>query len=201
MRAVVEFIHRIVTGERHIRILLTPVFAVFFLCLIALLIFLALRVDAFFSLSSPLEYPWNYIASILLLAGGGFLSLWSVLHFAKARGTPVPTSPPAILVDSGPYAYVRNPMLAGVFLMLFGVAFLIGSSSLLFCFAPAFVVCSVLEFKLIEEPELEKRFGEKYMDYKRRTPLLVPRFSRQLSHGAGIPKHLAKLKKIKGRKD
>lgn len=201
MRAVVECIHRIVTGERRMRMLLTPVVALLFLCLVALVIVLSLRVDAFFSLSRPLGYPWNYMVSLPLLAVGGFLSLWSVLHFSKAGGTPVPVNPPAKLVDTGPYTYSRNPMLLGVFLMLFGVAFLIGSASLLFCFAPACAVCSVLEFKMIEEPELEKRFGETYREYKRRTPLLIPQFSRRLSHGAGIQKHLLKLKKTRARKD
>ncbi|MBN1548891.1 MAG: isoprenylcysteine carboxylmethyltransferase family protein [Syntrophaceae bacterium] len=137
-----------------------------------------MRVDAFFSLSVLLQYPWNYADSLPLITTGSLLWLWSVVHFAKAKGTPVPVSPPAKLVDTGPYAYVRNPMLSGVFLILFGVAFLIGSPSLLFIFTPAFMGCSILEFKLIEEPELEKRLGEKYLDYKRRTPLLIPKFFR-----------------------
>lgn len=178
MKAIVDFIYRIVTGKRHVRMLLTPVFAFFFLFLVLLVIFLALGVDAFFSLSRPLEHPWNVVVSLPLLAGGAFLWLWSVLHFAKARGTPVPVSPPPELVDTGPYAYVRNPMLSGIFLILFGVAFMMGSSSLLFVFTPAFMGCTVLEFKLIEEPELEKRLGQKYLDYKRRTPVLIPKIIR-----------------------
>lgn len=178
MKAIVDFIYKIVTGEKHIRMLLTSFFAVFFLFLVVLAIFLALKVDAFFSLPAPLQYPWNYVVSLPLLASGAFLWLWSVLHFARAGGTPVPVSPPKKLVDTGPYAHVRNPMLSGVFLILFSVAFLIGSLSLLFVFAPAFMGCSILEFKLIEEPELEKRLGEKYLDYKRRTPVLIPKFFR-----------------------
>jgi len=156
--------------------LLAPVFAAFFLVLVALPVWLALKVDAYAGLSLPLRDPWNYVVSLPLLGGGTLLWLWSVLHFAKAKGTPVPVSPPPSLVDTGPYRYVRNPMLSGVFLLLFGIAFLTGSPSLLFVFAPAFMGCSILEFKLIEEPELEKRLGETYLDYKRRTPLLVPKF-------------------------
>jgi len=176
MKAIVDFIHRIATGKKHVRMLLAPVFAAFFLVLVALPVWLALKVDAYAGLSLPLRDPWNYVVSLPLLGGGTLLWLWSVLHFAKAKGTPVPVSPPPSLVDTGPYRYVRNPMLSGVFLLLFGIAFLTGSPSLLFVFAPAFMGCSILEFKLIEEPELEKRLGETYLDYKRRTPLLVPKF-------------------------
>jgi protein-S-isoprenylcysteine O-methyltransferase Ste14 len=93
----------------------------------------------------------------------------------KAKGTPVPVNPPPKLVNTGPYAYARNPMLTGIFFILFGIGFIVGSPSLLFVFAPIFVVCSVLEFKCIEEPELEKRLGETYREYKRKTPILIPK--------------------------
>jgi protein-S-isoprenylcysteine O-methyltransferase Ste14 len=178
MKAVVDFIYRIVTGNKHVRMFFTPVFAAFFLSLIVLMVFFALKVDAFFNLPRPLAYPWNYAVSLPLLVGGSLLWLWSVLQFAKAKGTPVPVSPPAKLVDTGPYAYVRNPMLSGVFLILFAIAFLTGSLSLLFIFAPAFMGLSILEFKLVEEPELEKRLGQEYLEYKRKTPILVPKIFR-----------------------
>ena len=32
-----------------------------------------------------------------------------------------------------------------------------------------------ISMKRIEEPELERRFGEKYRDYRRRVPMFVPR--------------------------
>jgi protein-S-isoprenylcysteine O-methyltransferase Ste14 len=176
MKAIVDFIYRVATGSRHARMFFTPVFAVFFLLLVGLAIFLALTADTFFGLSlPPVRYPWNCAVGLPLLVCGAFLWLWSALHFAKAKGTPVPVNPPPKLVDTGPYAYVRNPMLSGVFLILFAVAFLAGSASLLYVFAPVFVVCSILEFKLVEEPELEKRLGETYRAYKRRTPLLIPK--------------------------
>lgn len=175
MKAIVDVIYRVATGKRHTRMFFTPVFAAIFLFLVSLAIFLALKADAFFSLSLPLRYPWNCVLSLPLLLAGVLLYVWSALHFAKAKGTPVPVNPPPKLVDTGPYAYVRNPMLSGVFLILFALAFLMGSPSLLFVFTPAFIGCSLLEFKLIEEPELEKRLGESYRDYRRRTPLLVPR--------------------------
>lgn len=178
MKAVVDFIYRTVTGARPIRILLMPIFAAFFLCLFLLTIFLALKIDAVFGLTGPVGYPLNYILSVPLLAIGAFLWIWSVLHFRKAKGTPIPISPPPTLVDTGPYAYARNPMLSGVFLMLLGIGFMAGSPSLVFVFAPIFVVGSVLEFKWIEEPELESRLGDTYREYKRKTPMLIPKVFR-----------------------
>jgi protein-S-isoprenylcysteine O-methyltransferase Ste14 len=175
MKGIVDLIYGVVTGARHIRAIFTPILAAFFLSLVLLTIFLALKVDGVFNFSGPVRYPWNYIFSLPLLAIGAFLWIWSALHFIKAKGTPVPVNPPPKLVNTGPYAYARNPMLTGVFLILFGVGFVIESTSLLFVFAPIFVFCSVLEFKFIEEPELEKRLGEAYREYKRKTPILIPK--------------------------
>jgi protein-S-isoprenylcysteine O-methyltransferase Ste14 len=175
MKYIVTFIYRAATGARHLRIVFMPIFAAFFLALVLLTIFLALKADEAFHLPRLVESPWNSLLSLPLLAVGAFLWIWSVLHFIRAKGTPVPVSPPPKLVDTGPYAYTRNPMLSGVFLVLFGIGVMAGSLSLVFVFAPIFVGCSILEFKFIEEPELEKRLGDTYREYKRRTPMLIPK--------------------------
>jgi protein-S-isoprenylcysteine O-methyltransferase Ste14 len=33
--------------------------------------------------------------------------------------------------------------------------------------------------KLIEEPELERRFGASYIEYKRQVPMFVPKIARR----------------------
>ena len=102
---------------------------------------------------------------------------WSVQNFLKVKGTPVPFNPPPQLVTSGPYAYTRNPMLTGVFALLFGFGIFFGSVSLLFVFTPLFILLNFWELKAIEEPELVKRLGQEYIEYREMTPMFVPRFS------------------------
>jgi protein-S-isoprenylcysteine O-methyltransferase Ste14 len=178
MKIIVDFIYRIVTGPEHRRRIATPLFAGFFAFLIFLIIFLARKLDAFLHLAGPLPYPVNYLLSLPLFIAGAFLWIWSVLQFIRARGTPVPVNPPPKLVTEGPYAYIRNPMLSGIILMLFGVGFFLESPSLVFFFTPLFVAFTCLEFKLIEEPELEKRLGDAYREYRRKTPMFIPKLSR-----------------------
>ena len=101
--------------------------------------------------------------------------LWSFLHFIKVKGTPVPLNPPPKLVTTGPYAYIRNPMLTGLFILLFGLGVLLGSISLVFIFTPLFILLNVLELRTIEEPELEKRLGKEYLEYKKRVSMFIPR--------------------------
>jgi protein-S-isoprenylcysteine O-methyltransferase Ste14 len=101
---------------------------------------------------------------------------WSVQHFLKVKGTPVPFNPPPRLVTSGPYAYTRNPMLTGVFGLLFGSGILLESVSLLLVFTPLFIYVNYWELKAIEEPELVKRLGQEYIQYRKVTPMFFPRF-------------------------
>jgi len=118
------------------------------------------------------------MVSFFILSIGLFLMLWSILHFIKIKGTPVPFNPPPKLVITGPYAYVRNPMLSGVFILLFGFGILFNSISLVFIFTPIFILLNFLELKAIEEPELEKRLGKDYSKYKKRVPMFFPKLGR-----------------------
>jgi len=84
--------------------------------------------------------------------------------------------PPPKLVTTGPYHYTQNPMLTGVFSLLFGFGVFFGSVSLLFVFTPLFIYLNYWELKSIEEPELAKRLGEDYIQYHKRTPMFFPNF-------------------------
>ena len=90
------------------------------------------------------------------------------------KGTPVPINPPPILIKSGPFAYARNPMVTGIFIILFGLGVYFSSVSLILLFTPMFIFINIWELKAIEEPELEKRLGEEYIEYKNRTPMFIP---------------------------
>ena len=65
-------------------------------------------------------------------------------------------------------------MLTGVFLFLFGLGFAVNSVSLVLFFVPLFILVNVWELKAIEEPELVKRLGDEYAEYRRRTPMFIP---------------------------
>ena len=172
---VIEIFYKAARSSSRRRTLLTPVGLLFFFTLVVLFIVGSLQVDKFFGLPRLLTTPVNIILSVPILAIGLFLVLWSNLHFIKVKGTPVPFNPPAKLVTTGPYAYVRNPMLTGVFILFFGLGVLFRSISLVFIFTPLFVLLNVLELRAVEEPELEKRLGKEYVEYKKRAPMFIPR--------------------------
>jgi len=117
------------------------------------------------------------------LAGLNFLigipwMLWAVAwQLWKGKGTPVPVVPTKHFLKNGPYRYVRNPMMLGHFLYTLGWAFLFNALGG-YLFAALLITGLVLEIKLIEEKELERRFGGPYRAYKQDTPFILPRIKR-----------------------
>ncbi len=175
--------YKVATGARRTRALLTPVGATVFLVFTTSFVFAALLVDRLLGLPGLLPAAARLPVAMPLVALGLAVTGWSVFHFLRVRGTPVPFNPPPRVVRSGPYRYSRNPMLTGVFLLLFGIGFAVDSASLVCVFTPLYVLVNVWELKQIEEPELVKRLGEEYLEYRRRTPMFLPRLGRESKLG------------------
>ncbi len=172
----INSLYKAATGTKKTRTLLTPVGAMVFGTFTALFVFAALFVDRLLNLPPLLPERFGLFVSIPVTAAGVAVAAWSAFHFLKVKGTPVPFNPPPTVVNTGPYRYVRNPMLTGVFLFLFGIGLAANSVSLVFFFTPLFVLINVWELKQIEEPELAKRLGDEYIKYRNRTPMFIPGF-------------------------
>lgn len=124
------------------------------------------------------EHPFNIL---LLLLGFLCLSLGLVIVIAairqfskRGKGTLAPWQPPQKLVVSGVYRYTRNPMISGVILILLAEVIVLGSWPILLWFI-LFSVGNYLYFIIREEPELEKKFGKDYLEYKKNVPRFLPR--------------------------
>jgi protein-S-isoprenylcysteine O-methyltransferase Ste14 len=124
----------------------------------------------------PAAVAWMPVAVGLALIGAGLLLMYRTISlFAReGEGTLAPWDPTQRLVVLGPYRHVRNPMISGVLSILLGEAALCGSPPLLVWFA-AFFAVNAAWMPLVEEPGLERRFGDDYLRYKRAVPRWVPR--------------------------
>ncbi|HWR59215.1 MAG TPA: isoprenylcysteine carboxylmethyltransferase family protein [Thermodesulfovibrionales bacterium] len=174
---VINFVYRKATGPERRRRLITFIAPFFLLSCIIFIIFASLWIDQFLYFPALFPWPVNVVLAIPILTAGSFLWMWSLMHFFKSKGTPVPFNPPPKLVDTGPYAHVRNPMVSGVVITVFGLGLLLKSISLAFIFTPVLFIFIYVELKVIEEPELELRLGETYTQYKKKVPMFFPRFS------------------------
>ncbi len=170
----INLLHRAATATRRTRTLLTPIGLLIFGGFTGIFVILSMLMDWWLSLPWPLPSGTTWFIAMLLIAVGAGVTAWSVLHFLKVKGTPVPFNPPPEIVTTGPYRFARNPMLTGVFLLLFGIGFAIKSLSLVVFFTPLYILANVWELNEIEEPELVKRLGEEYVAYRQRTPMFIP---------------------------
>lgn len=117
--------------------------------------------------------PLIGLSSLLI---GWLFANWTVkVQFSIGKGTPIPLMATKTLVIKGPYSYCRNPMTLGTSIFYLGVAIWLGSISAM-GLGLVYPVGILIYIKRIEEKELEERFGLEYLEYKKRTPFLIPRF-------------------------
>jgi protein-S-isoprenylcysteine O-methyltransferase Ste14 len=170
--SLVDLLCSVTTGPERRKRLLAPIVLTIALSVFALVVIGSLFTDQVLALPALVPGALGRSIGAVLLASGLALWSWSIALF-KGRGVPV--NPPRELIAVGPYAWVRNPMLLGFFAAFLGLGFLLHSVALVFVWTPAFVVLNLIELKLVEEPELERRIGAIYREYKERVPMLIPK--------------------------
>lgn len=111
--------------------------------------------------------------------------VWAAaLDWIKGSGTPLPWFPPKRLLLIGPYKYVRNPQTFGAVFWWCGWVLVFNSPAGLVVGIGA-IGCIVLCYiRFVEEHELVGRFGQRYLDYKVRTPFLLP--VPRVASGSGV---------------
>lgn len=105
----------------------------------------------------------------LLVASGAAVAIAGRQRFVEAGTNVNPWKPALNLATAGVYRYVRNPMYAGMMLLVggFGVAFA-SDWTLVLLVAMAFALRNGVIVR--EERYLEQKFGDEYRAYKARVP-------------------------------
>lgn len=110
--------------------------------------------------------------AVLAVAGLG-LAWWARMHLGGQWSSGVARKQDHKLIDSGPYAFVRHPIYAG---LLVGTVALLGISGRMFgVLGFGFVVIGlVLKARLEERFLIEELGADIYGAYVKRVPMLVP---------------------------
>ena len=120
---------------------------------------------------------WSRVPGVLfMICGGGVVLLCGgILSTREIFEMPGERWLPKEFVASGPFRYVRNPMSLGWVVFMLGLG-MYESSVMMIGFAVGLFFFLHLIVVLVEEPGLEKRFGESYREYKRAVRRWVPKF-------------------------
>jgi len=178
MNGISGFVYRVATTHHRFKTLLSIAGAIFWYGSVMLAILFSPWVDSRLGLSLHIAAAIRLPGAIVLLLAGTPMVVWTIARFLRARGSPIPFNPPPVFVTDGLYKVVRNPMHLGWTLVIAGVGVLRQSFTLLVLFTPVFVLAHILYIKLIEEKELEEKFGQAYCDYKKRVGMFLLRWRR-----------------------
>ncbi len=153
----------------------TSLLPILFSIVIFLLLFLLIPIG----LVLLLHLPWYllFIYPVGIFIGAILIILGVVIIYLGIKGLRLRYSIDSYdmeerLVTSGVYAYTRNPMYFGAIIMILGW-FLV--------FPFTFILISAILFPMLfyltarsEEKQLQKKYGRKFLEYKRKVHLFIP---------------------------
>jgi protein-S-isoprenylcysteine O-methyltransferase Ste14 len=149
--------------------------AIVFLICIPMSLIIISQMDTIINIEPPYFGIFNIIVGLILMIIGFMIAIWTIsIQIALASGTPFPMMPTKKLLIVGPFKYCRNPMTLGTIIAYVGVSIIIGSISDIIIVL-LFGLALTVYIRLIEEKELENRFGIEYSEYKKVTPFIFPK--------------------------
>lgn len=154
-----------------------------FFGLIPFLLWIVATHDTFSQLASGMPTSVWFALALICACGGIVFVLWSnAALFFIGKGGPtdglgIVISPRTKhLVITGPYRYTRNPMVFGALCCYLGWGLFL-HSLLVVAIVIAAAPLITWYLKKTEEKRLLRDFGEEYLEYRRRVPMLIPKFS------------------------
>ncbi len=119
------------------------------------------------------KQPTLFLVGVCFIMAGVMLRWYSVSVLGKYFTFNIAIQNNQVLVERGPYRYVRHPSYSGALISLLGFGLALGNwISLVFSFS-----CLVLAYAYripLEESALHSAFGEKYLQYQKKTWRLMP---------------------------
>jgi protein-S-isoprenylcysteine O-methyltransferase Ste14 len=117
------------------------------------------------------DMPEAWIVVVLIAVGLGF-AWWARLHLGRLWSATITRKEGHHVVDTGPYRLVRHPIYTGILFAVYATAAVKGT---MLGIAGAVLATWSLWLKArLEERFLRAELGEPYVEYCKRTPMLLP---------------------------
>ena len=130
--------------------------------------------------------PWSWLPALPFFAAGLFIYSRAGVHFSLAQlgGLPEvrPNRSDDRLITTGIRAHVRHPVyLAHLCEML---AWSVGTGLLVCWLLTAFALATGTVMIRLEDSELQQRFGEAFVSYRKQVPAILPRLGARMVRSA-----------------
>jgi len=123
--------------------------------------------------NTPLPGLVRIIPSMILAPLATFFGWLAVRHLGKQLRIFAGLYPDHELVRTGPYAVVRHPVYASMFLMMIATGLLFARWPMLLLAVVLYVAGTEIRIH-VEEGLLRSRFGDEFENYRRRVPAYLP---------------------------
>jgi len=131
-------------------------------------LFIAVMIlPVFLPLPVQIHFPYN-LTGIILLIAGAYIAIDTKKMFKKTQ-TPIShLAKPVNLYTKRIFRLTRNPMYFGIVIAIGGIAMITG---IIYNFIFPILYLAIMDAHFVrpEEKELEKKFGDVYRQYKRKT--------------------------------
>ena len=135
---------------------------------------ICLYLGQYFTHRPPLlTYNIVFLCLGAILMVGGFLFLMHVVYSMRHAFFDKE------LITAGSFKYARHPMYVAIYIMLLGVGFLF-FSGVWFAIMAVFIPIWYIDCR-IEEKQMTELYREKYLDYKKRVGMFIPKVKSWLS--------------------
>lgn len=120
--------------------------------------------------------PWHgsnrYDTGLAVVAAGLAFSVWARVTLGRNWSATVAVKERHELIVQGPYRFVRHPIYTGILLAFLGTA--LAQNEWRSALAFVLVWLSLWRKWRLEERFMQDTFGDAYMQYRARTPAVVP---------------------------
>lgn len=111
--------------------------------------------------------PVRLLIAAPLLLGYGVITALSVRMMLAKNTALTPHRSTTTVISEGPFSLTRNPLYLSVLMLYAGIAVLVNAVWML-CLLPVMLVALDRGAVIHEEEYLERKFGDQYLEYKRR---------------------------------
>lgn len=133
----------------------------------------------------PATFAVEAVPAAVRFAAGGILLAAGVPLFLRAGSAARRAYRRGALATQGPYAVCRHPVYASALLLIAGVSLLV--NSWLVWATPAVAYAAMRALVEREERELEREFGQRYIEYRERVNAFFPTLRRPSQRPDGGP--------------
>jgi len=124
--------------------------------------------------SEPQWLAWTMaLLTVAIAAASVVLVIWAARRLGKQWSLGARLVENHALIEDGPYRFVRNPIYTGMFGLLIATGLAVANWFALLVAVVLFAVGTWIRVR-IEERLLREAFGERFDDYARRVPALIP---------------------------